>query len=319
MKAPPALVGIVAALFAVANTLFWATPFYVLALVRLLMPSRDLRAACDRGLTRLAERWIESNNAALATLHSTRWHITGLEGLDPNVSYLVNANHQSWTDIVVLQRVFSRKIPFLRFFLKKELIWVPVLGLTWWALHFPFMKRYSPATLEKHPELRGKDLETTRKVCARLQGTPVSIINFLEGTRFTPVKHAAQSSPYRHLLRPKAGGFAFVLGAIGNQLHSLLDVTIVYPAGRPSFWGFLCGEVPDIVVHVDEREIPRALIVGDYAGDEAFRTRFKQWVDGLWETKDALIEALARDDATRVAVRDETPRSLGDRTGTAAG
>src|SRR4029078_4538077 len=118
------------------------------------------------------------------------------------------------------------------------------------------MKRYSPATLERHPELRGKDLETTRRVCARVRGVPVSILNFLEGTRYTPEKHAAQQSPYRHLLRPKAGGFAFVLASIGDQLKAMLDVTIVYPQGRPTFWNFLCGRIPLIVVHVEEKEIP---------------------------------------------------------------
>jgi 1-acyl-sn-glycerol-3-phosphate acyltransferase len=186
-------------------------------------------------------------------------------------------------------------VPFLRFFIKQQLFWVPVLGIAWWALHFPFMKRYSPETLAKRPELRGKDLETTRRVCARLRGTPVSILNFLEGTRFTPEKHEAQKSPYTHLLKPKSGGFAFVLAAIGDQLKSMLDVTIVYPHGRPSFWQFLCGRIPLVVVEVTERDIPPGLLAGDYGGDEGFRSEFQAWVATLWAEKDAAFERLLRE------------------------
>ena len=279
-------------LFVIGNTVFWAVPVYATTLLRLIAPARALRGACDRGLTRFAELWITINTLAIDLALPTHWTVTGVDSLDPDCSYLVNANHQSWTDIVVLQKVFNRRIPFLRFFLKRELIWVPILGLAWWALHFPFMKRYSRETIERNPGLRGKDLETTRKVCDRLRGTPVSIINFLEGTRFTPSKHERQRSPYRHLLRPKAGGFAFVLGAIGDQLRSMIDVTIVYPEQRPSFWDFLCGRVPSVLVHVEERRLPAELLRGDYADDPLFRDRFQAWVRDLWGEKDALIDQL---------------------------
>ena len=296
---PPSLVGVLAAAFAVLNTLFWAIPLYAMTFARILTaPIPVLRDPCDRAVTRLGECWIASNNFVIHTLLPTKWIVYGIDHLDRHASYLVNSNHQSWTDILVLQRVFHRKVPFLRFFIKQELIWVPVLGLAWWALHFPFMKRYSPEVLAKRPELRGKDLETTRRVCDRLRGTPVSVINFLEGTRFTPRKHDAQGSPYRHLLRPKSGGFAFVLGAMGDQFKSMLDVTIVYPAGRPTFWEFISGRVPLIVVSVRERAIPREMLSGDYNGDEAFRGRFQSWVGQIWSDKDALIETLQAEHGT---------------------
>ena len=289
---PRALIGALATVFAVFNTLFWATPFYVLVALRVLAPTPALRRSLDRALTNLASRWVASNSRAMDLLHPTRWRVSGMEDLSPEASYLVSSNHQSWTDILVLQRVLNRRVPFLRFFLKQELIWIPVLGIAWWALHFPFMKRYSSQTLEKHPELRGKDLETTRRVCARLRGTPVAILNFLEGTRFSVSKHAAQESPYRHLLRPKTGGLAFAIAAMGDQMRSLLDVTIVYPAGRPSFWDFLSGRIPLVVVHAQERAIPSEMLAGDYAADEKFRVRFQSWVRDMWIEKDLLIERL---------------------------
>src|SRR5579863_10046354 len=108
-----------------------------------------------------------------ALVTRTRWVVDGLQGLNRGGWYLVLSNHQSWVDIPVLQRTFNRRIPFLKFFLKQQLKWVPVLGLAWWALDFPFMQRYSKETLEQHPELRGKDKEATRIACERFRDLPV--------------------------------------------------------------------------------------------------------------------------------------------------
>ena len=214
--------------------------------------------------------------------------------LDPVGWYLVMANHQSWVDILLLQNIFHARIPMLKFFLKKELIWVPVLGLAWWALDFPFMKRYSKAFLEKHPHLRGKDIEITRRACRKFKTVPVSIMNFVEGTRFTPQKHRRQASPYTHLLRTKAGGVAFVLAAMGEQLHTILDITIAYPRGTGSFWDFICGKIPE--VRIDVRSMPvEPSLIGNYAMDESFRNRFQTWLNTLWADKDARMDRMLKD------------------------
>ena len=201
-------------------------------------------------------------------------------------------NHESWVDIPVLQRIFLGRIPFLRFFLKQQLIWVPVLGAAWWALDFPFMKRHAKEFLEKNPEKRGEDLETTRRACEKFRDLPVSILNFAEGTRFTEEKRAKSGSAFRHLLPPKTGGVAFTATAMGPVLRSLLDVTIVYPAGRPTFWELISRGVPEIVVRAREIPIPPDWFTGDYQGDAAFRERVQADVRRLWEAKDAEIESL---------------------------
>ncbi|MBJ7898293.1 acyltransferase, partial [Bacillus atrophaeus] len=69
-----------------------------------------------------------------------------------------------------------------------------------------------------------------------------------------------QNSPFRYLLKPKAGGIAFVLDAMGEQLKSLVNVTIHYPAGRPGYWDLLCGNVQDVVVRFEEVPIPPEFI-----------------------------------------------------------
>jgi 1-acyl-sn-glycerol-3-phosphate acyltransferase len=225
----------------------------------------------------------------------TQFDAQGLEGLSRKDWYLVISNHRSWVDILVLQRVFNRKIPFLKFFLKKELIWVPFIGLAWWALDFPFMHRYNKALLAKHPHLKGKDLENTRKACEKFQFKPVSIMNFVEGTRLTEQKR--QSGQFKHLLKPKAGGMAFVLGAMGEQLHELVDVTIHYPEGTPSYWEFVCGKVQRVQVQVKIHSIEDLLnsdVFGaDYFDNAPQRVKFQRWLTELWLEKDQVLQELS--------------------------
>ncbi len=283
--------GVASLLLYAANTVFAATQIFFIAVLKLLIPLRGWRKICDILLSRIADNWIAVNNFNQRCTARVRWDVEGLEGLKRNEWYMVLSNHQSWVDILVLQRVFHRKIPFLKFFLKKELIWVPVIGLAWWALDFPFMKRYSQAFLEKHPHLKGKDLETTKKACEKFKTIPVSVMNFVEGTRFMSTKHKLQRSPYKNLLRPKAGGMAFVFQAMGEQLHRIVDVTIAYPGGEKSFWQFLCGKVDEVKVRVRTYPLTSELL-GDYFNDSEYRERFHQWLNELWEEKDCQIERM---------------------------
>lgn len=277
-------------LLVVVQTLLHAIPLLLLAVVKVVLPIDGVRKAIGRTLATIAESWIAFNTWLTDNLTPTRFHVSGGDGLDREGHYLVLANHQSWVDIVVLQKVFNRRVPLLRFFLKRQLFWVPVLGLAWWALDFPFMGRYTHRQVARNPELGKRDMEATRRACMKFRDIPVSVMNFVEGTRFTPEKHEAQASPYRHLLKPRAGGVAFVVDAMGDALHALLDVTIVYPAGRPSMMDLLSGRIPDVHVLVKRREIPTGVAGGRYQEDRAARARFQQWLNGLWEEKDAELE-----------------------------
>jgi len=221
-----------------------------------------------------------------------QWDVQGLADLNYRGWYLVISNHQTWVDIFVIQHLLNRRIPLMKFFIKRQLIWMPIMGLAWWALDFPFLHRYSAEYLKKHPGQKGKDLATTRLACEKFAHRPTSVMIFLEGTRFTHAKHARQQSPYRHLLRPKAGGLALAVNALGDKFHCLLDLTIVYPAGVPTFWEFLCGKVHKVVVRAGKVEVPPQLLHGDYEADEAYRTDFQQWVQKLWQEKDLQIQAL---------------------------
>lgn len=256
------------------------------ALLKLIVPAKAVRRVCDRLMNGLASGWVGINNAWIAAVSPQPWDVQGVMGLHERGWYLVSSNHQSWVDILVLQRIFHGRIPFLKFFLKQELIWVPVIGLAWWALDFPFMKR------GKGSGARQNDLKTTREACEKFKLIPTSVINFVEGTRRTPAKQMAQQSPYRHLLKPKIGGLGIALAAMGEQFEALLDVTIVYPHGTPTFWHLLCGQIEVVTVRVQQREIPASVLGSDPVGDKAYRQRISAWVDEQWRDKDRQIDEL---------------------------
>ncbi len=287
-RLPHALRGVVTATLLGLNTLVLTVLMLPPALLKLVVPSVAVRRACDRVLTGLASAWVAANNAWIAAVRPAKWDVQGVDSLHPRGWYLVSSNHQSWVDILVLQRIFHGHIPFLKFFLKQELIWVPVIGLAWWALDFPFMKR------GKGKGAQQNDLKTTREACEKFKRIPTSVINFVEGTRFTPAKHAQQKSPYRHLLKPKIGGLGIALATMGEQFEALLDVTIVYPHGTPSFTDLICGRIDAVIVRVQQRPIPPEVLGSDPIADKAYRQRIGTWVEQQWAEKDALIDELLR-------------------------
>lgn len=289
---PPGLRGSLALVVFGVNTLFWCALLYVVTLLRLLLPLAGWVRFCRRLSMAIAAAWIGGNVLGLKAVSRIEWDVTGVEGLSRHAWYLVTPNHVSWVDIVVVQWLFNRKIPMLKFFLKEELKKVPVLGLAWWCLEFPFMKRTPKALLAKHPELKGKDLETTKRACERFRDLPVSVLNFLEGTRFSEKKRVDRGSPYRNLLLPKAGGIAQVVSTLGPLLGSILDVTLFYPGGAPTFWGLLSGRLEKVVVRVEAVPLDPAWYGADYEADPAFREGFQTFVSDLWRRKDDRIDAL---------------------------
>lgn len=274
-----------------ANTVLWIGLLLLAALVRGLLPLPSWRQHGDRVVIALGRRWIAGCNWLTAVLYRIDWEIEGERELDPQRWYLVVANHQSWVDINVFMAVFGHRLPFPKVFTKREILWLPFIGAAVWALGFPLLKRYPQKLLERRPELRGRDRDIARQACRRATARPTTLVNFLEGTRMTPAKHAARNSPFRYLLPPRAGGVALVVGTLGEKLAAVVDLTIVYPDGRPTFWHFLCGRVRRVTVRLCEVAVPPALRQGDYEMDAACRDGYQRWVMELWREKDAWMEA----------------------------
>ncbi len=293
MKFFSPVLAVISILLVILSTLLQTSFLFLIALLKWLLPFRAIRKALSIFLIKIAENWVAFNSWLIDVVTPTKFIVTGLESLKYEGWYLVISNHQSWVDIPVLQKIFNRRIPFLKFFLKDQLIWVPFLGLAWWALDFPFMKRYSKAFLEKNPQLKGKDIEATRKACERFKSQPVSVMNFVEGTRFTAAKHQRQASPFADLLKVKAGGIAFVLDTMGDSIKSILDVTIVYSDRRPGLFDLFAGRIRHIQIDIVEREITPQM-VGDYENDAEYRNRFQTWLNKIWHEKQKTIERLKR-------------------------
>jgi 1-acyl-sn-glycerol-3-phosphate acyltransferase len=211
---PPSAIGALTFVAMIA----WITTSFILQLPAILLkliPYRPLQRACAHYCIWIATNWARNNRLLFRLLHAEQWDVDLRVPLEPGKNYLLICNHQSWADIVVLFDLLHARAPFPRFFLKWELIYVPIIGLACWAMDFPFMRRHGKSALQTKPELRNQDLETTRRACALYKTEPVTVINFLEGTRFTEAKRIERKSPYRHLLRPKAAGISFTLNAMG--------------------------------------------------------------------------------------------------------
>jgi 1-acyl-sn-glycerol-3-phosphate acyltransferase len=274
------------------NLSFWGSLVLVLSLAKFFVRGPK-KAPIIRFLAKFGEGWVAGNNRIFDMLLTTQWDIEGIDGIEYDGHILIISNHVSWVDIFALFRAFHRKAAFIRFFLKRELIWFPIAGQACWALEFPFMRRYTPEYLEKHPEKRGQDLETTRVLCRRYRRVPVAILNFVEGTRFTREKQADQDSPYRHLLRPRIGGISFVLASFGDQLDAVFDVTLAYPNGDITMWEFITNRVPRIVIRARKLEVTPEMIDPAITQPGPAREMLKEWIDGIWREKDALLATLA--------------------------
>ena len=289
---PPVVRGAISVVGLSVNTVFWCALLLIPAIFKVALPFERVARVLNPLINGVASAWVRCNSLGMRAVNGIDWQAQGAQALQYNDWYLVNCNHQTWVDIFVLQHVLHGRVPLLKFFLKQQLIYVPVIGLAWWALDFPFMKRHSRAALRKNPDLRNQDRDSARAACAKFSQAPTSVMIFVEGTRFTPEKRAAQSSPYQHLLSPKAGAMAMSLGAMGAQFHSLLDATIAYPDGVPTFWQYLCGQSSRAVVKVRQVEIPNEFCTGDYENDRAMRKTFHRWLEDLWRQKDAELAAM---------------------------
>ena len=285
--------GVLGFLAVVINTLFWCLFLLTIAIFKLLIPTESWKRLCTKLIINIGECWIYCNGLWIQALHRPRWNVEGFEELDSSNWYLAVANHQSWADIFVLQGITNRKIPMLKFFMKHVLIWVPVIGLAWWALDMPFLKRYTKEEIQKNPELRGKDIKAMEKSFERYSRYPVSIFSFAEGTRFTKEKKDNQLSQFEYLLNPKIGGIGLTLTTM-PYIKLLLDFTIHYEDERRSFWDFLCGRMSKADVKVRQINIPDNLLSKNYEDDPIFRENLKEWVYDIWSDKEKYLEEVRK-------------------------
>ena len=283
-------VGIASTACLLSNMVFWSSLLFLAGILRLIVPFKDWRNFWTSVTIVVGEACISCNNAWITVLHRPSIEISGMEDVKKNNWYVATSNHQSWGDILVLQKITNRKIPLLRFFMKDVLKWIPIVGIVGWALDMPFLKRYSQEQMEKDPSLRGKDLKQMKKAFKRLEVNPGTVFSFAEGTRFTEEKHKAQSSPFTYLLRPKAGGVGVTLSTM-PFISTLLDFSISYASETKTFWDFLCGNMSEIRIRVRKLDIPEHLLNKDYSTQIEYREELKKWLYEIWESKDNFLNS----------------------------
>ena len=270
------------------NSVVHGAPILGLGLTKLIKKSPKI----DETNIKLANNWINVNNHLIErVLPELKWDIQIDPALDLSLDgrYVMICNHLTWVDTTVNQYIGLKRMPLTRFFTKWELIFIPLVGQAFKILGFPMMKRHSKAQIAKNPELKNRDIEEARRACEQLLSQPFTLLNYVEGTRFTPAKHAAQKSPYQHLLKPKAGGLALALKILGQEIDALVDMTIVYDEEVPEYSEFWLGNVGQIAVNLRKIELPSWILEGDYENDRDYRVQFHQWLQQIWREKDELI------------------------------
>ena len=281
------------------NLAIWGLLVTLCGMLKLLFPVPAMQHKLSAIAHWAYRHWSLHNRQLIELFNNVEWQLEGETQLSPQRWYLLISNHRSWLDIPVLSQFALERIPEPKFFLKEQLKWVPFIGSASWALDMPFMKRYSQAQIRKNPALKGQDIETTRRSCEKFRQQPTTIINFVEGTRFTATKQRLKNSPFRFLLPAKAGGIAFTLASMGSLFDAVLDVTLIYPDNpRHVLIAMLLGRLKRVVIHIDtlplngaSHQCHNTQVIGDYFQDDAFRQQFQLWLNQRWVDKDQRIAA----------------------------
>lgn len=284
------LKGLISLIYLALITMIFSLGLYVMAILRLLTPIPAWKVPLQKACDWFPEAWISGHLALARYWLNVKWDIEIPSNLSMDEWVIVVSNHQTWVDPFAVHAALHKKVPFLKFFCKQDVIFIPFVNFACYALGCPMLKRYSKEQIAKNPALRNRDIETTLRSCERLRAYPSGVNNFLEGTRWTPKKYQKSHSPFKHLLPVKTGGVAYALQALQDKVSRILDVSILYPTRTISFWDYLCGRVKDIQVVVKEYPIPLSLKNGNYAESEAYRNQFKAFLNHIWEEKDQLID-----------------------------
>ena len=281
---PKWFLGLSASAWLLMNTFVCGLLVLLFGVVKLLLPLKFISTA----LHFFYGMWCKGNYIGLKIACDTI-SVKLPKELQSQGWYLLIANHLSWLDIVVLSAL--EVLPAPKFFLKDELKYVPFIGTGAWAMGMPFMKRASKAQIAKNPKLKGMDVVRTKASCRNFKDHPTTVINFVEGTRYTRSKHHKQQSRFKHLLKPKAGGVAFALEVLAEQLDGMLNATLAYDLeGEHICRSFMQGRLAAIDVKLEFLDMSQVPL-GNYQQDKAYRVQFQAFINQLWLQKDSQLEA----------------------------
>ena len=247
------------------NLLFWIPALIVLALLKAVVRQPAILSFMDAIVDRIYRVAVWFDHFWLTRVLKIKLDVHGDVPSDRLSNCIVISNHRSWFDILLLQSLVVRKGPLLMFLIKQELIYVPVVGWICMALNSPRLNR------GKSEHGRDRDYASVASASQR----PGALMNFIEGTRFTPEKHDQQGSEYRHLLKPRSGGFRVMLQNL--PAAPIFDFTLVYPKDGLTFWQCLNGE------HLNYRIYINMFEAGEVPQEPT------EWLAKRWQEKDQLL------------------------------
>ena len=285
------LVGLITFLLILVELIIGFGTLAIINIPRAVIPLKSFKLFLAKISNKIGDLTVYGLKLIMLLMHGNNIQVINNEKYDMNKWYMAMSNHQSWADIFVLLTVANKKIPLLKFFMKKELWWIPFVFLANKTLNMPFVNRHSKKAIEKNPSLRTKDYENTLKSCKRFLRAPSTIFSYAEGTRFTSEKHKAQNSKYKNLLQPKIGGMATALSAM-PEIDTLINFSVVYKSKKRGAWSFLNGEMKDVKVFINSYKIPENLKNRNYGSDHLYREEFKEWIEEIWDEKDRKIDEL---------------------------
>lgn len=285
--------GVISVILVIIWLVICVAGFFPFSILKIIVPYRPFQHVMTNILLGFVWLWIGVVNLLGRWTSGIEIDVQGLENINRKGRYFIIANHSAWTDIIILFHLYHGRMPFPRWFMKRELIWIPLIGYVCWAVDMPFMYRVTPDKIRKNPKLKGKDVEITRRKCEKFRDRPIVVTNYLEGTRFTKEKHARQKSPYRHMLMPKYGGAGFALNAMCDQLDGIIDMTTVFsPGSSATGFDYMFGRIRKVVVRARILPLPMHILSKDLREDEEARRQFRDWVNEIWQHKDQQIDQI---------------------------
>lgn len=266
------------------------TPLVIINIPRII-PNKKLKQKLGSISNTMGTATVGAIAISLSLLHQLEWEFEIPENLSINDWYIAMSNHQSWADIFILLIAGHKKIPLLKFFMKKELQWIPIIYLVHKTIDMPFLHRHSPEQIKANPELKKLDFENAKTAAKRFSRNPSTAFSFAEGTRFSQFKHLEQQSPYPNLLKPKVGALSIALSGM-PEVKTLIDFTIVYSSNKRTAWQFLCGDLNKAKIIAKTYKIPKNLQSYTYENKSEYRKQFQLFIDEIWQKKQSMISEL---------------------------
>ncbi len=253
------------------NLLLWLFPLFVVAGIRAasstsLISADRFARGCDAIVESMYRAAVAINSILIERFLRIRLRVHGETSIDGPV--IVISNHRTWFDILLLHQVITRRGPILKFLIKRELLFVPILGWLCFALGFPRLIR------GRQEGGREQDLKVIATAAADNTNSSYALTVFVEGTRFTRDKHEHQAAPFTHLLKPRHGALQTILK---HAPAPIIDSTIIYPRDDVTFWQCIGGAVRQIDIFIEAAAPPEPADTQD-------------WLNRRWQAKDALID-----------------------------